>query len=72
MGKHGVGKPYVNMRNTMMLWTVVTPNKKVLSIKYLNPHPMPVVMMAQMVRGRNVSLLIDTREADRERVSGWN
>lgn len=32
-GKHGIGKPYVDMRNAMMLGTLVTPYRDIFRIK---------------------------------------
>ena len=44
-GKHRIGKPYVNMGNSMMLSTVVAPIRNVLRVRCMNPPTIPAAIV---------------------------
>ncbi|KAL9122247.1 MAG: hypothetical protein Q9187_001199 [Circinaria calcarea] len=44
MGKHGIGKPYVHMRNSMMMGTMVVVDKDHIRIRSSDPPPIPAVL----------------------------
>ena len=44
-GKHGIGKPYVDMRNCMMMGSIVNPVKNIIRIACKNMSPIPVLKM---------------------------
>ena len=43
MGKHGIGKPYVHMRNAMMMGTMVVKDGNFIRIRARHQPPLPVV-----------------------------
>jgi hypothetical protein len=44
MGKHGIGKPYVQMRNAMMMGTLVVKDRKFIRVRSRDPQPIPAVI----------------------------
>jgi hypothetical protein len=44
MGKHGIGKPYVQMRNSMMMGTLVVKDRKFIRVRSRDPQPIPAVI----------------------------
>ncbi|KAH8156705.1 hypothetical protein CIB48_g11546 [Xylaria polymorpha] len=44
LSKHNIGKPYVQMRNTMMLGTLVSRDSKFIRTKTGIPHPIPAIV----------------------------
>jgi hypothetical protein len=43
MGKHGIGRPYVEMRNIMMMGTIVTVVNGMITLTCKDPPPLPLI-----------------------------
>jgi hypothetical protein len=65
MGKHGIAKPYVQMRNAMMMGTLVVKDRKSIRVRSTDPQPIPAVI----AYGHELrQLLVRPHEDDRELV----
>lgn len=43
LSKHGTGRPYVQMRNTMVLGTIITTDRRFIRARVLNQEPIAIV-----------------------------